>query len=120
VPLPRVLRRSGLAAGLGALLGCFSDRPATAPESPGSDGTEITIANLAFVPSNLSVRTGTAVTWINTDNVVHTVSADDGKAFDSSAFSQGMTFQVTAGPPGTYGYFCRVHPFMKGTLTVTP
>ena len=117
---PRVLRQSCFAAGLGALLGCFSDRPATAPESPGSGGTRITIANLAFVPSNLSVRTGTIVTWTNTDNLAHTVSADDGNAFDSSAFTQGMTFQVTAGAPGTFGYFCRIHPFMKGTLTVTP
>jgi plastocyanin len=114
-----MIRQACLAAGLWALVGCFSERP-TAPESPGSGGPGITIANLAFVPSNLSVRTGTTVTWTNTDNLSHTISADDGHTFDSSAFTQGMTFQLTAGPPGTYGYFCRIHPFMRGTLVVTP
>jgi plastocyanin len=109
-----------LSVGLGALLGCFSDRPSTGPTPPGSGGSDVTIANFAFVPPNLSVATGTIVTWTNTDNTSHTVSADDGHAFDSGAFGQGMTFQFTAGAPGTYGYFCRIHPFMKGTLTVTP
>ena len=70
------------------------------------------------MPPNLSVTSGTTVTWTNEDPDQHTVSADDG-AFDSSAFGQGQTFQFTAGAPGTYTYFCRIHPFMKGTLTVT-
>ena len=39
--------------------------------------------------------------------------------FDSGAFGAGASFQLTAGPPGTYTYFCQIHPFMKGTLTVT-
>ena len=50
----------------------------------------------------------------------HTVSAEDGTTFDSGALAKGGTFQFTAGAPGTYTYFCRIHPFMKATLTVTP
>jgi plastocyanin len=65
------------------------------------------------------VQTGDAVTWTNMDDVSHTVTADNG-AFDSGAFGAGASFQLTAGPPGTYTYFCEIHPFMKGTLTVTP
>jgi plastocyanin len=106
-------------AGLGAAIACFSDRPATGPEMPVS-GSTVSITNFAYLPGNLSVATGTSVTFTNTDNVQHTVSSDDNKAFDSGAFNQGMSFQLTAGPPGTYPYFCRIHPFMKGTLTVTP
>jgi plastocyanin len=48
------------------------------------------------------------------------VSAEDGTTFDSGALAKGGTFQFTAGAPGTYTYFCRIHPFMKATLTVTP
>ena len=78
------------------------------------------IQNFAFVPADLSVPTGTTVTWTNHDDVAHTVSSDDGSTFDSGALGQGLTFQFTAGPPGTHTYFCRIHPFMRATLTVTP
>jgi plastocyanin len=109
---------AGLAV-VGALAGCFSDRPAaTGPEPPAS-GNAVSIENFAFVPPNLSVASGTTVTWTNTDQVQHTVSSDDGHTFESSAFGQGQKFQFTAAAPGTYTYTCRIHPFMHGTLTVT-
>jgi plastocyanin len=79
----------------------------------------VAIQNFAYVPPNLSVATGSTVTWTNDDDVQHTVSADDGQSFESSAFGHGQTFQFTAGAPGTYTYTCRIHPFMHGTLTVT-
>ena len=113
-----MIRSAGAAVLAGALAGCFSDRPATAPDAPIS-GDAVSIQNFAFVPPNLSVVSGTTVTWTNTDAVQHTVSSDDGHTFDSSAFGQGQTFQFTAGAPGTYTYTCRIHPFMHGTLTVT-
>jgi plastocyanin len=114
----RFLAECCLAIGLGALPGCFSDRPGTGPTPP-AGGKVIAIANFAFAPANLSVRTGDTVTWTNTDDVSHTVTADN-DAFDSGAFGHGANFQLTAGPPGAYTYFCQIHPFMKGTLTVTP
>jgi plastocyanin len=114
----RALAGWSLAVGLGGLLGCFSDRPATGPAPPVA-GNAVTVANFAFVPATLSVQTGDIVTWTNMDDVSHTVTADN-DAFDSGAFGHGMTFQLTAGAPGTYTYFCQIHPFMKGTLTVTP
>jgi plastocyanin len=112
------VRTAGALAVLGALAGCFSDRPATAPEPPAT-GDAVSIQNFAFVPPNLSAVSGTTVTWTNKDDVQHTVSSDDGHSFESSAFGQGQTFQFTAGAPGTYTYTCRIHPFMHGTLTVT-
>ena len=114
----RIIAGWSLAAGLGGLLGCFSDRPATGPAPPVT-GNAVAVANFAYAPPSLSVRTGDTVTWTNMDDISHTVSADN-DAFDSGVFGHGMTFQLTAGAPGTYTYFCRIHPFMKGTLTVTP
>jgi plastocyanin len=110
----------GVALVAGALSGCVSDRPATGPEPPSGGGPSVAIENFAYVPASLSVGTGTVVTWTNQDDVSHTVSADDDETFDSGVFGQGETFGFTAGAPGTYGYFCRIHPFMKATLTVTP
>lgn len=112
--------RFWLAVIAGGLAGCFSDRPATGPEPPVTGVSDVAIDNFAFVPANLSVPSGTTVTWTNADAVDHTVSSDDGKTFDSGAFSHGITFQFTAGQPGTYTYSCRIHPFMKAKLTVTP
>jgi plastocyanin len=112
------VRRWWLVVGLGGLLGCFSDRPGTGPSAPAA-GVKVTVADFAYVPPTLTVQTGDTVTWTNTDNVAHTVTANN-DAFDSGVFGQGKTFQITAGAPGTYSYFCQVHPFMKGTLTVTP
>jgi plastocyanin len=108
----------GLVA-LGALAACFSDRPTTTGPEPPASGDAVSIENFAFVPPNLSVVSGTTVTWTNTDQVQHTVSSDDGHTFESSAFGQGQQFQFTAAAPGTYTYTCRIHPFMHGTLTVT-
>jgi plastocyanin len=112
------LSAGGLILLVGGLAACFSDRPATGPELPGT-GSAVSIENFAFVPATLSVASGTTVTWTNKDNVQHTVSADDGNTFDSSAFGHGQTFQFTAGAPGTYSYSCSIHPFMKATLVVT-
>ena len=105
---------------LGVLAACVSDRPATGPEQPGTGGTAVNISNFAFVPPSLTVSTGSVVTWTNSDNTGHTVSSDDGTSFDSGVIGQNGSFQFTAGEPGTYSYFCQIHPFMKATLTVTP
>jgi plastocyanin len=115
----RLLAGWWLAVGLGSLPGCFSDRPSTGPTPPASSGTAIAISDFAYLPANLSIPTGDTVTWTNMDDVSHTASADN-DAFDSGVFGGGASFQLEAGPPGIYTYFCRIHPFMKGTLTVTP
>jgi plastocyanin len=112
--------RWSLSLVVGGLVGCFSDRPATGPEPPGTGGPTVEIEDFAFVPTALSVQTGTTVTWTNHDPDAHTVTSDDDTSFDSGPFGQGATFEFTAGPPGTYTYFCSIHPFMRATLTVTP
>ena len=110
---------AGMALLTGGFAGCFSDRPTTGPAPPPGGGSSVAIQNFAFVPASLSVASGTTVTWTNEDDVSHTVSANDGSTFESSALGQGATFQFTAGAPGTYDYICSIHPFMKATLIVT-
>jgi hypothetical protein len=58
------------------------------------------------------------VTWINRDIVRHTVTSSDG-LFDSGRLSAGGRFNYTFDEPGTYGYFCTIHPLMRGTIIVT-
>lgn len=103
----------------GGFAACFSDRPATGPEGPAGGGESVAITNFAFVPPTLSVASGATVTWTNGDDVQHTVTADDGDSFESNLLGKGQAFQLTAPAPGTYTYHCALHPFMKGTLTVT-
>ena len=110
---------AAVAAALVLGVGCISDRPSAGPDLS-SSGVTVAIDNFAFVPAELSIPAGTTVTWVNHDPVGHTVTADDGTSFASSAFTQGAMFQVAAGQPGTYTYFCQIHPFMKAKLIVTP
>jgi plastocyanin len=58
------------------------------------------------------------VTWTNEDSVPHTVTArtDD---FDSGMMQNGDTFSLTFDEPGTFDYFCAIHPSMTGTVTVS-
>lgn len=117
--MTRGVPAAALALLLGGAAACFSDRP-TAPDGPGGGGTSVAIKNFAYVPPTLTVAAGATVTWTNGDNQQHTVTADDGRTFDSNLIGRGQTFQLTApAAPGSYTYHCAVHPFMKATLTVT-
>ena len=114
--IPATLAKVVLA---GAVAGCFSERPGTGPEPPASDDTTVDILDFSYDPPNLTVPSGTVITWTNGDTQPHTVSADDGDSFESGVFNQGDTYELTAPAPGTYPYHCAVHPFMTATLTVT-
>jgi plastocyanin len=80
----------------------------------------VKIDNFAFVPANLTVPAGTKVVWRNDDDIPHLVVADDNKAFRSAALDTGDTFSFTFAAPGSYAYFCALHPHMQGTIVVTP
>ncbi len=82
------------------------------------DQGEVTIVDFAFEPATLEVSAGATVSWTNTGQVVHTVTADNG-AFNSGEMSPGATVTGTFNTPGTYTYHCSIHPDMTGTLIVT-
>jgi plastocyanin len=87
--------------------------PATRP------AVMVTIENFRFEPSELSVPAGTTVTWKNVDDVPHTAtSKDEPQTFDSGPLDTDDSFSFTFGKPGTYAYYCKVHPHMTGVITV--
>jgi|HubBroStandDraft_6_1064221.scaffolds.fasta_scaffold280301_2 plastocyanin len=87
-----------------------------AQEKPGT--TTVTIDNFSFAPMQLEIKAGTEVTWINKDDVPHTVVSDDHKLFKSRALDTDEKFSFTFKDPGTYEYFCSVHPKMTGKIIV--
>lgn len=91
------------------------------PTSAVQNGTNITIQNMAFSPSSLTVKKGATVTWTNKDVVEHTVIADNGSSggLNSAPLQNGQTYSFTFTQPGTYHYSCSIHPYMHGTIIVT-
>ena len=80
-------------------------------------GPTVKIDNFVFGPEALTVTVGTTVTWINQDDIPHTVVADD-KAFKSKVLDSDERFSFTFTKPGEYGYFCSLHPHMTGKVIV--
>jgi len=79
--------------------------------------------NPNFDPNSIKVNRSGGIQWTNKDNVPHTVTSlkDDGKTFDSSLIKAGSTYSLSAQSlsPGDYGYFCTLHPYMRGLITIT-
>jgi plastocyanin len=89
---------------------------ASAEEAPTSS-PEVKIDNFSFGPAALTVAAGTTVTWTNRDDIPHTVVSDD-KVFKSKVLDTDEKFSFTFAKPGTYSYFCSVHPKMTGKVVV--
>ena len=91
------------------------------PEGTGTPGCDET--NACYIPFNVSISAGEEITWSNDDTAAHTVTSGspadgpDGN-FDSGLFMAGGTFSTTLDESGEYSYFCMVHPWMTGNITV--
>jgi len=81
------------------------------------DGTEVKIDNFIFGPETLKVSVGATVTWTNRDDIPHTVVSTTG-AFKSKVLDTDEKFSFTFSKPGTYPYFCSIHPKMTGKVVV--
>ena len=79
--------------------------------------TEVLIDQFTFTPQRFTVKAGTTVIWINDDDIPHTV-ASSSKLFKSKALDTKDRFSFTFTTPGTYEYFCSVHPHMTGAVVV--
>lgn len=75
------------------------------------------INGLAYIPSRIEISAGTTVQWKNNDPLIHTVTATDG-SFNSPQFGLDGTYRHTFTKPGTYSYYCTLHPNMKATVVV--
>ena len=87
----------------------------------GAPGCET--SNACYLPQDITISTGDTVKWDNVDNAAHTVtggSPSDGPSgvFDSSLLMAGLDYSFTFNDAGNYDYFCMVHPWMVGSVTV--
>ena len=78
----------------------------------------IKIDNFAFTPQTITVPAGTQVTWTNQDDIPHTVVSEDKTTFKSHALDTDEKFSFTFTKPGTYTYFCSIHPKMTAQVVV--
>ena len=83
-----------------------------------STPNEVAIDNFSFIPQTLTVPVGTTVTWVNHDDVPHTVLSVDRKTIVSPALDTDEKFSYTFAVAGTNDYYCSVHPHMKGRVIV--
>ena len=91
-----------LAASL--LLGLLVASPISAHDA----GPTVQMQPRTFAPAELHVAPGTSVTWTNSSDVEHTVTADD-SSFDSGNVEPGDSFSMTFDTPGRYQYYCLQH-----------
>jgi plastocyanin len=87
-------------------------------DSTSAKENKIEIKDFAFNPQTITVKSGEKITWINRDEEPHTVVSVEKQFKKSSALDTDQEFTITAGAPGTYTYFCSVHPKMTGTIVV--
>jgi len=99
-------------AGLGAGPGNV-----TASAQPKPETMDVKVDNFTFGPPELTVMVGTTVTWTNRDDIPHTVVSTD-KAFKSKVLDTDEKYSFTFSAPGTFSYFCSIHPKMIGKVVV--
>ncbi|RDS85538.1 cupredoxin domain-containing protein [Dyella psychrodurans] len=79
---------------------------------------QVAIHNFAFEPKTITVPTGAYVVWVNRDEEPHVVTSAGALFTPSKALDTGDTHVVTLSRPGTYTYYCSIHPMMVGTIIV--
>lgn len=94
--------------------------PGTARAADDAAGATVAIENFTFQPQHLIVPAGTVVTWINEDDIPHLVVGDGDPDLASAVLDTEDRFSFTFDRPGSYAYFCELHPHMQGVVEVTP
>ena len=101
-----------LAAGIGPIFAV------SAGDKPAASAT-VKIDNFSFGPADLTVAAGTTITWTNHDDVPHVVASDK-KLFKSKPLDTDDHFSFTFTKPGTYVYYCSIHPRMTASPIFSP
>ncbi len=104
--------------GVAILLSAILSSPAISA-GDASSAAQVRIDNFAFVPDTLTVKTGTKVTFVNHDDIPHSVVSGDG-IFHSKALDTDDSFTFTFATSGEFGYFCGLHPHMTAKVVVVP
>lgn len=113
IPVTRASRPCQLMNIAGALLLALLLLPLLGASSDNS----VTIKQMKFTPATLTINPGASVTWTNSDERDHTVTAADG-SFSSGKIGAGETFTHKFKSAGNFPYACSYHPRMKGTIVV--
>jgi plastocyanin len=82
-----------------------------------ANATQAEMRTMTFNPKRIEVAAGSTVRWTNNDQLVHTITADDG-SWDSGPIEPGKTWTHTFTQPGEYAFHCTPHPFMKAVIVV--
>jgi amicyanin len=117
--ISNTMRSALIAAGLGAATAMMLAGvvlPGWADTA--NQASAVSIDNFTFGPQTLTVKAGTTVTWTNKDDIPHGIASDNNAFAKSKALDTDDSYSFTFTTPGTYQYFCYVHPFMKGTVVV--
>jgi len=91
--------------------------PARARSEAAGSATEIKVDNFTFAPETLNVPVNGTVTWVNKDDVPHVIASNDG-LFKSKGLDTDDHYSYTFTKPGTYSYYCSIHPKMVGKIVV--
>jgi plastocyanin len=122
--ISNTVRSALFAAALGAATATLlaavviPDWTRTASAENAAPAGAVSIDNFTFTPASLTVKAGTTVTWTNRDDIPHGIAASDNAFKKSKALDTDDSFSFTFTTPGTYQYFCYIHPHMTGTIVV--
>jgi plastocyanin len=98
--------------------------PTPAPQSKPLSGTQVVMivtnsdGSFGFSPATLTITAGTTVIWKNVSTAPHTVTSDDGTAFDSGTIPTGGSFRFKFTNSGTFSYHCNYHPYMRAKIVL--
>lgn len=88
------------------------------PLASDSAASQVIIDNFAYTPQEYKTTPGTKITWLNRDEVPHTVTSTDKKFTSSPVLDTDQTFSMSFSERGVYNYYCTVHPHMTGKVIV--
>jgi plastocyanin len=113
------MMRSAIAAAvLGAVIGSGLAGGILVARAQTPTTAAVSIDNFTFTPQKLTVKAGTTVTWTNKDDIPHGIAATGNSFKRSNAMDTDDSYSFAFTTPGTYQYFCYIHPHMTGTIVV--
>lgn len=107
-----------------------ASEPASAPPSEPATGSactpttdpptvEVAMADIAFQPATISATVGDVIGWTNGDGAPHTATLQEDPACTTATLARGETGSLVFSAPGSYPFFCKIHPSMTGTIEIT-
>jgi plastocyanin len=114
------MRSALVAAALGAATGVVLAMVVLPVRAQDAAASAVSIDTFTFSPAELTVKVGDTVTWTNRDDIPHGIASGNDAFRRSKALDTDDKFAFTFTAPGSYKYFCYVHPYMTGTIVVQP